>query len=146
LNEDETMEDEADAFAGAFLLPADDFKPQLRRFDLAHLANLKSYWKVSMAALAMRADRLNLISPHQKKMFWIEMSRWDYRRNEPNEPDPEHPQALVRMIQFHQRSLEYSDSDMAALLHLSQSDFRHLYGDVVALRRSIETPRLRLVK
>ena len=68
---DEEMEDEADAFAGAFLLPAAEIRPQLRRFDLRQLANLKLYWKVSMAALAVRADRLKLITPYQSKMFWI---------------------------------------------------------------------------
>lgn len=31
---DEEMEDEADAFAGAFLLPAAEVRPQLRKFDL----------------------------------------------------------------------------------------------------------------
>lgn len=145
LTDDETMEEEADAFAGAFLVPADEFKTQVRRFDLAQLANLKSYWKVSMAALAMRADRLKLITPYQKKMFWIEMGRWDYRRCEPNEPAPEFPQVLSRMIHFHRHILGYSDSDVAELLHLNSDDFRRLYGETAALRRGVEAPRLRLV-
>jgi Zn-dependent peptidase ImmA (M78 family)/transcriptional regulator with XRE-family HTH domain len=83
---DEEMEEEADAFAGAFLLPADEIRPQLRRFDLRQLANLKQYWNVSMASIAVRADRLKLITPYQSKMFWIEMSRLGYRKREPNEP------------------------------------------------------------
>src|SRR5262249_11776856 len=59
LRDDDQMEQEADEFAGAFLLPAEDIRPQLRRgLDLRHLANMKSYWKVSMAAIAVRADRL----------------------------------------------------------------------------------------
>lgn len=146
MTNDETMEDEADAFAGAFLIPADEFKPQLRRFDLPHLATLKSYWKVSMGALAMRADRLRLITPYQKKAFWMEMGRWEYRKHEPNEPAAEHPEALARMIRFHQRELGYSDAELAALLHLNDVDFRRLYGEAVAFRRVIEPPRLRLVK
>jgi Zn-dependent peptidase ImmA (M78 family)/DNA-binding XRE family transcriptional regulator len=146
LSDDDTMEDQADAFAGAFLLPAEEFRPQLRRFDLAHLANLKAYWKVSMGALAMRADRLNLISAHQKKTFWIQMGKLDYRRNEPNEPAPEAPEALSRMIRFHRRDLGYSESDVATMLHLNTADFQKLYGQIVLLRRTIESPRLRLVK
>ena len=86
MKSDEEMEDEADSFAGAFLLPADEIRPQLRRFDLRQLANLKLYWKVSMAAIAVRADRLKLITPYQSKMFWIEMSRLGYRKREPNGP------------------------------------------------------------
>jgi Zn-dependent peptidase ImmA (M78 family)/transcriptional regulator with XRE-family HTH domain len=146
LSDDDTMEDQADAFAGAFLLPAEEVRPQLRRFDLAHLANLKAYWKVSMGALAMRADRLNLISAHQKKMFWIQMGQLDYRKNEPNEPAGEIPEAMTRMLQFHRNELGYSETDIAALLHLNVADFRKLYGEAVLLRRTITTPRLRLVK
>jgi len=144
--DDDTMEEEADAFAGAFLLPADEFRPQMRRFDLAHLANLKAYWGVSMAALMMRAAKLNLVSAYQKKAFWIEMGRNDYRKNEPNEPAPEAPEALLRMIQFHRQALGYSETDVSALLHLNVGDFRKLYGEAVSLRRTIEAPRLRLVK
>ena len=69
------MEDEADHFAGAFLLPADEIKVHLRRFDLRHIANMKGYWKVSMQAIAYRANCLKLITPYQNKMFWIEMGK-----------------------------------------------------------------------
>ena len=93
VKDDDEMEDEADHFAGAFLLPADELKVQLRRFDLRHLANMKGYWKVSMQAIAYRADRLRLITPYQNKMFWIEMRTFGYRA-EPNEPPKEHPSLL----------------------------------------------------
>src|ERR1041385_4780634 len=124
---DETMEDEADAFAGAFLLPADEIRPQLRRFDLRQLANLKRYWKVSMAALAVRADRLMLITPYQSKMFWIEMGRLGSRKREPNEPPKEHPKLLRQMVAFHMRKLGYSLKEMADLLHLSVPEFSEMY-------------------
>ena len=70
---DDEMEREADHFAGAFLLPADEIRPQLRLFDLRQLANMKSYWKVSMAAIAVRAERLNLITPIRRRCSG---SRW----------------------------------------------------------------------
>lgn len=124
---DEEMEHEADAFAGAFLLPADEIRPQLRRFDLRQLANLKLYWKVSMAALAVRADRLNLITPYQSKMFWIEMGRLGYRKREPNEPPKEQPSLLRQMISFHMKKLGYSISEMAKLLHLKVTEFQEMY-------------------
>lgn len=150
LRDDEAMEQEADEFAGAFLLPADEIRTQLKRFDLRQLANLKSYWKVSMAALAVRADKLNLITPYQSKMFWMEMSRLGYRKREPNEPLAEAPQRLARMISFHRGELGYTASDMASLLDLMPSEFDRLYGD--AKPSEIATPdaqpasRLRLVK
>jgi Zn-dependent peptidase ImmA (M78 family)/transcriptional regulator with XRE-family HTH domain len=148
LSEDESMEDEADAFAGAFLLPADEIRPQLKRFDLRQLANLKSYWKVSMAALAVRADRLNLITPYQKKSFWMEMARLGYRKREPNEPSGEYPQRLSKMVKFHQRDLGYSRTDMAALLDLTPEEFDRLYGQSSEpVGKDHQSPtRLQLVK
>jgi Zn-dependent peptidase ImmA (M78 family)/transcriptional regulator with XRE-family HTH domain len=144
---DEAMEDEADAFAGAFLLPADEIRPQLRRFDLRQLANLKRYWKVSMAALAVRADRLMLITPYQSKMFWIEMGRLGYRKREPNEPPKEHPNLLRQMISFHMKKLDYSVSEMAKLLHLKVAEFQEMYrAEIVGNPYQGGQPQLRIVK
>jgi Zn-dependent peptidase ImmA (M78 family) len=148
---DEEMEDEADAFAGAFLLPADEIRPQLRRFDLRQLANLKLHWKVSMAALAVRADRLKLITPYQRKMFWIEMGNLGYRKREPNEPSKEHPKLLRQMVAFHTKKLGYSISEMAKLLHLRVAEFQEMYradilGEPTVGNPSSGRPQLRLVK
>jgi len=143
LKSDEAMEDEADTFAGAFLLPADEIRPQLRKFDLRQLANLKGYWKVSMAAIAMRAARLKLITPYQSKMFWIEMGKLGYRKREPNEPEKENPKLLRQMVAFHMRRLGYSISEMARLLHLQVTEFEEMYRpDIVG---DIGRPRLRIV-
>lgn len=129
LHDDDIMEEEADEFAGAFLLPADEIKPQLRRgLDLRHLANMKLYWKVSMAAIAMRADRLNLVTPHQKKTFWMEMGRLGYRRREPNEPPREEPKLLRQMVAFHLKQLGYQQPEMAQLLNLTEAGFRQMYS------------------
>ena len=146
LKSDEEMEEEADEFAGAFLLPADELRPQLRKFDLRQLANLKQYWKVSMGALAVRASRLNLITPYQSKMFWIEMSKLGYRKTEPYEPPKESPRLLRDMIAFHTNKLDYSHAQMARLLHLNLHEFQEIYapgamGEVPPVR-----PRLRIVK
>lgn len=143
---DEEMEDEADAFAGAFLLPADEIRPQLRRFDLRQLANLKGYWKVSMAAIAVRADRLKLITPYQSKMFWIEMSKLGYRKREPNEPPKEFPSLLRQMVSFHMKKLGYSISEMAKLLHLQVPEFQDMYRAEALGESGAGRPKLRLVK
>ena len=128
---DEEMEEEADEFAGAFLLPADEIRPQLRRFDLRQVANLKIYWKSSMAAIAVRAQRLNLITPYQSKMFWLEMGKLGYRKREPNEPPREHPRLLRQMISFHMKKLGYSVSEMANLLMIDLLEFQDMYRDEI---------------
>ncbi|MBN8942834.1 MAG: ImmA/IrrE family metallo-endopeptidase [Rhizobiales bacterium] len=146
--DDDEMEQEADAFAGAFLVPADEIRTQLRRFDLRQLANLKTYWKVSMAALAVRADRLNLITPYQKKHFWIEMGKLGYRKREPNEPPKEKAKLLRHMVAFHIKKLGYSIQEMADMLHLNMRDFQQMYDPSATGPSSPErnAPLLRLVK
>lgn len=145
---DEEMEDEADEFAGALLLPSEEIRAQLRRFDLRQLANMKLYWKVSMASIAVRADRLKLITPYQSKSFWIEMSKLGYRKREPNEPPKEHPRMLREMISFHMKKLGYSVSEMARLLLLQVSEFQEMYGNEISgdPAGSGGRPHLRIVK
>jgi Zn-dependent peptidase ImmA (M78 family)/DNA-binding XRE family transcriptional regulator len=146
LHDDDTMEAEADAFAGAFLLPAEDLRPQLRRgLDLRHLANMKLYWKVSMAAIAVRADRLNLVTPYQTKSFFMEMGRLGYRKREPNEPPREEPKLLKQMIAFHRNKLGYSTLEMCKLLRLSEKDYGEMYGPQI-FGTPPPRPQLRVVK
>jgi Zn-dependent peptidase ImmA (M78 family)/transcriptional regulator with XRE-family HTH domain len=146
LHDDDTMEDEADAFAGAFLLPADEIRPQLRRFDFRQLANMKGYWKVSMAAIAVRADRLKLITEYQKKNFWMEMSRLGYRKREPNEPPREESRLLRAMIAYHTNKLGYSNAEMAKLLHLVPAEYEKMYANQDVNHTDLRRQNLRLVK
>lgn len=145
IKSDEEMESEADDFAGAFLLPADEIRPQLRRFDLRQLANLKLHWKVSMAAIAVRADRLKLITPYQSKTFWIEMGKLGYRKQEPHEPPKEYPSLLRQIIAFHTKKLGYAIGELASLLHLKVDEFQEMYrSEIVGPPEG--KPALRLVK
>jgi hypothetical protein len=98
-----------------------------------------------MAAIAVRAERLKLITPYQSKMFWIEMSRLGYRKREPGEPPKEHPKLLQRMISFHMRKLGYSIREMADLLYLNVGEFSQMYSPEFVGPSSPEH-RLRVVK
>lgn len=138
--EDSEMECEADEFAGAFLLPYEELRKQLRRFDLPHLANMKSYWKVSMASIATNARRHNLITDYQVKKFWMDMSKLGYRKREPNEPPREQPKMLRQMIEFHRKALDYTDDDIANLLCVTPAEFQSLYQFEPRVR-----PNLRVV-
>ena len=141
LKDDDEMEREADEFAGAFMLPADEIRPQLRRFDLRQLANMKAHWKVSMQSIAYRADKLKLITPYQAKMFWIEMSKLGYRKREPVDLPRETPSLLRRMVAFHTKTLGYSTDQMATLLQMTPPEFVSIYGGGAPPER----PKLRLV-
>jgi hypothetical protein len=95
-----------------------------------------------MAAIAVRASRLNLITPYQSKMFWIEMGQLGYRKREPNEPPKEHPKLIRQMVAFHINKLGYSHADMAKLLLLTVSEFQEMYQPEGQAQR----PQLRVVK
>ena len=100
-----------------------------------------------MAALAVRADRLKLITPYQSKMFWIEMSRLGYRKREPNEPPKEHPNLLRQIIAFHMKKLGYTASEMAKLLHLQVAEFQEMYrAEIIGESVQGSKSHLRLIK
>lgn len=142
---DDEMEDEADGFAGAFLLPAQEIRPQLRQFNLRQLSNMKAHWKVSMAAIAVRASRLDLITAYQSKSFWIEMGRLGYRKREPNEPEKETPSLFRRMLSYHLAELRYSVEELASIFHITADEFLEMYGSILN-PRGTERPKLRVVK
>ena len=124
---DEEMEAEADRFAGAFLLPERELRRQLKKFDLRQVANLKRYWKVSMQAIAMRAFHLKLITPYQRKMFFIQMGKLQMRKNEPYEPPRESPRKIKRMLRHFRSVLEYTTAEMARALFVSEAKLAGMY-------------------
>lgn len=93
-----TSEDEADVFASEFLMPAKQIVGELRGLDFDRLGELKTRWKVSMAALIRRAFDLDAISERQYRSLSIELSKAGYRTAEPLTPPAEAPGAAARMV------------------------------------------------
>src|SRR5208337_375815 len=77
------IEKEADTFAAELLMPAAEIGPSLHNVKLHTLAQLKPYWKTSMASLLFRAGRLKKITKNQEKYLWIQIS--PYKQREPAE-------------------------------------------------------------
>ena len=94
-------EDEANAFAAEFLMPADVIRPELRNLNLRRLHGLKRYWGVSMQALIERAYRLGTLSAHQRTGLYKALSSRGWRTNEPisEELAPERPRLVERLGQ-----------------------------------------------
>jgi Zn-dependent peptidase ImmA (M78 family)/transcriptional regulator with XRE-family HTH domain len=126
----ENIEDEANSFAGEFLLPAKDIRGFLQRCTLQKLASLKPYWKVSMQALLMRASQLSLINDRQKYSLWKQISAAGYKISEPFALEPEKPSLFGELIDFHLNDLGYSEASMTGLLHLELHEFRSNYRNV----------------
>jgi Zn-dependent peptidase ImmA (M78 family)/transcriptional regulator with XRE-family HTH domain len=143
-----TMEDEANAFAGALLMPAKDIRPYFsgRRVDFALLAALKPEWKVAMQSMLMRARSLGVVTPNQERYLWQQFSARKMRLREPPELDfaTERPGAVSKLFQLHMDVLGYSLGDLEALLHMHGPEliaFHGLHNEPV--RRA--GPSLRLV-
>jgi Zn-dependent peptidase ImmA (M78 family)/DNA-binding XRE family transcriptional regulator len=77
-------EREANQFASAFLMPANDVRARMPRFiTVDHIIAAKRRWRVSAMAMAYRLHQLRLLSEWQYKSALIELSRRGFRSGEP---------------------------------------------------------------
>lgn len=141
------MEEQANEFASSFLMPAADIRPYLsRRIDLRLLAELKPFWRVSMAALLVRARTLGLLAYNQERYLWQQFSMAKIRQSEPPELDfpREAATVLPDLVGAHIQQLGYSVADLAAMVHARPDEFGKLYGIAAAAAPAV--PYLRIVK
>lgn len=85
LRGDRLLEREADGFAGAFLMPANDVRASVNRpITSSSIIGSKKKWKVSAFALLHRLWRMKIVSTeHQYRSLCIDLSRRGYRSGEP---------------------------------------------------------------
>jgi Zn-dependent peptidase ImmA (M78 family)/DNA-binding XRE family transcriptional regulator len=123
-------EKEAMKFAGEFLMPAKEFTKNYNNIDLRFLAQQKSYWLTSMAAILYRYKDLEMISDNQYKYLWQQMSALGYKQREPYELNvPKERPALVKeILDIHQQQLGYSKDEIATMLNLFKTDIDNLYN------------------
>jgi Zn-dependent peptidase ImmA (M78 family)/DNA-binding XRE family transcriptional regulator len=126
---DKEMENEADRFAGEFLAPAHELKPQLWELSIPKLAGLKRYWKISIQALLMRAKQLGIIEDWKQRQMFMKLSKAGFRLREPEELDPpaEPPQRIKEIIDYHKIKLGYSDNDLQIALATNIDDIYAMY-------------------
>lgn len=77
------IEKEADAFAGAFLLPAETFAREVFSSSLDNLIMLKERWKVSVSCIIKRCSDLNIFTENQVAYLKKQMTYKNYWRKEP---------------------------------------------------------------
>lgn len=123
------MERQSDAFASEFLMPEADIRPYLDSVSLPRLAALKPFWKVSMAALLMRAVDLGMTTPRRVRTLWMEMGKRGYRLREPSELDipAERPNTYQRLIEVYRNEMGYDAPDFAKLVNLFEDEVLHIY-------------------
>lgn len=81
----DNLEREANAFAGAFLMPESDVRAIFQRpiYSVDDLAEYKKRWRVSVAAFNYRLRELGLISDGKCTSNYVEMSRRGWLKTEP---------------------------------------------------------------
>jgi Zn-dependent peptidase ImmA (M78 family)/DNA-binding XRE family transcriptional regulator len=77
------LEDEANYFAGAFLLPAESFGSEVMSSSIDHFVMMKKRWKVSIQAMIMRCQALGILSESQVRYLFSQINKKGYRKNEP---------------------------------------------------------------
>lgn len=128
------IEDEANLFSAEFLMPANEIAPHLRNLSLAKLAQLKRHWRVSMAALLVRAKETNAITLRQYQSLWTEMGKLGYRKREPPEFEVtgETPGASFHeIVRIHTELLKYPGDELARMTNLTTEEFEEKYLGVM---------------
>ncbi|MCI1279949.1 MAG: XRE family transcriptional regulator [Nitrospira sp.] len=126
-----SMEQQANTFASALLMPADDIRSAFMsgRIDLMRLAALKPEWKVSMQALLYRAQSLGFVTIKQAGYLWRQFNVHRIKLQEPPELNfpMETPGVLTRMIKLHLETFGYSIPEFAQMLHFYPHRLKSLY-------------------
>ncbi|USK60407.1 XRE family transcriptional regulator [Peribacillus asahii] len=77
------MENQANRFASALLLPAEAFAKTVTSTSLLHFIELKKYWQVSIGAMIYRSYQLNIIDESRFTSLQKQMSMKKMRTKEP---------------------------------------------------------------
>ena len=121
------LEQQANTFASAFLMPGDDARRELRTVTFKRLVLLKQRWRVSVAFLIRRALDVGIIGPEERKRLEIQLSTQPGgRRREPGEFEPEEPDLIKRMISALQL-VGLSVPDVADLMRITEWRLRTVF-------------------
>lgn len=130
------MENEANGFAGALLMPAADIRNHFRgrRVDLRLLASLKPEWRVAMQSLLYRARELKYVDPNQERYLWTQFNKYRIRMREPAELDfeKEKPTLAPKMLTLHLEQLGYSVVELEKVIYM--------YGDEIVTFHDVKLP------
>lgn len=114
-------ESEANNFASAFLLPRAAFIkefPKGTKMEWRLLFEMKKRWGASVQAIIRRAYDLGILSAIQYRNANVYISRMGWKRNEPNEPEPEMPEIIPTTLNYLRDEEGLSLVDLAKSLYL----------------------------
>lgn len=124
---DDSLEKEANAFAGAFLMPETDIRSIINRplYSVDDISEYKKRWRVSVAALNYRLRELKMITENKSISNYVEMSRRGWLKNEPN-PITREQSSVLQDIINDLLSLGITKTKIAAELMVPSSEIEAL--------------------
>lgn len=122
------IEIEANAFASAFLMPAESFADDLYLPTLDRMRAIKPKWRVSIAAMLHRAADLEIINEQHATRMWVSLSRRGWKRWEPGDDlmPLERPTALARAFELVLESGVQSAGQILERVPLSRREIEQL--------------------
>lgn len=139
-------ENEANAFASAFLMPRTDLLAHVPRFiDTRAIIALKQRWKVSAMALAYRLKSLDLLSEWQYRSICIDLAHQGFRTAEPRGISRE-TSTVWRQILNDMWMNGQGKSDIADALHLPLDEVEALLRGILPSEDRGARQPLRVVK
>ena len=117
-------------FASAFLLPARAFSREFKSetFSWDHMFHLKARWKVSLAAMIVRAYGLGLLDAFMYRRAFKYLSARKWRKREPEEPRAQEPELLEESLKSLYLELGEHPLQVCKRLHFRPSTFSELTG------------------
>ncbi|MEC1178630.1 XRE family transcriptional regulator [Metasolibacillus meyeri] len=93
--EQKLIEEQAFYFASCFLLPKEAFTKTVTSLSLDHFIDLKTYWRVSAAAMIYRAREIGLMEENRYTSIQKQISMKKMRKSEPLDDMYAVPQPIV---------------------------------------------------
>jgi Zn-dependent peptidase ImmA (M78 family)/transcriptional regulator with XRE-family HTH domain len=132
------MEQQANRFSSALLMPADDIRHEFHSMSMERLMALKLTWKTAMSALVRRARDIGRMTETSYKYYNVELRRrWGFKEPVQIQEDIERPRIVRQLYDAHTTTLGYSISDLSNLFGWSDMDVEETFGRT--------RPKLRLV-
>ncbi|MDP1811800.1 MAG: XRE family transcriptional regulator [Sediminibacterium sp.] len=121
------LEAEAFELAIELLVPENNIRPYLTGLSIEKLADLKSYWYVSMQALLRYANTLGMVTSNQYRYLWMQMGSLGYRKKEPVNIPAEAPGILTEILNAYLTELGYSKQELATVMQMNLSQMEQTY-------------------
>lgn len=129
ISEDRDIDKEAMEFASEFLVPIADVEDQLLQLSLGKLADLKRYWKISMAAFIYKAKSHNIITKNQYDYIWKQMVGAGYKITEPVVTPREKATMFQEILNTYLNDFNYSKTQLSKIIQFKENKIDEWYYD-----------------